>query len=115
MESSSSAPDSESVVISSRHHERIDACSLVLSAKNISHHIRQDSDGTIAIICAAQSAERARYQVNRYLEENRNWPTSPAHSPASLVSGAAADTCPDRGSGLFLHGYRSLEARLPMV
>ena len=74
MESSSSATDSESVVISSRHHEHIDTCSLVLSAKNISHQIRQDGHGTIHIICAPETAGRARYQLNRYLEENRNWP-----------------------------------------
>ncbi len=99
MESSSSATDSESVVISSQNQKRIDTCSLVLSAKNISHHIRQDNRGTMQIICAPEIAERARYQVNRYLEENRNWPppqltvhhpSFPALLPTLVLIGALA-------------------------
>ncbi len=74
MKSSSSATDSESVVISSREHALIDTCSLVLSAKNINHQIRQDHQATIQIICAPEIAGRARYQLDRYFEENRNWP-----------------------------------------
>ncbi len=77
MKSSSSATDSESVVISSRDHALIDTCSLVLSAKNITHQIRQDHQATIQIICAPEIAGRARYQLDRYLEENRNWPPPP--------------------------------------
>ena len=74
MEPSNPETDGESAVISSPHHELIDACSLVLSAKNIRHHIQQDSNGTIAIIASPQVVERARYQLRLYLEENRNWP-----------------------------------------
>ncbi|MEE4165054.1 MAG: rhomboid family intramembrane serine protease [Desulfocapsaceae bacterium] len=74
MESSSIGTDGESVVILSRHHGFISSCSLVLSAKNIGHRIRENTDGTIHIICPAQTVERARHQLNLYLEENRNWP-----------------------------------------
>ena len=77
MKSSSSATDSESVVISSRDHALIDTCSLVLSAKNITHQIRQDQQATMQITCAQEIAGRARYQLDRYLEENRDWPPPP--------------------------------------
>ena len=98
-----------------RHQERIDTCSLVLSAKNISHHIRQDDRGTMQIICAPEIAERARYQLNRYLEENRNWPPPQltVHHPS--FPALLPTACPDRGPGLFFHGYRSLEAGITMV
>ncbi len=75
--SSSSEQASDSTVISSRHHRLIDNCSLVLSAKNITHQIEQQEDGTIRIVTSPENAERARYQLQRYLEENRNWPPPP--------------------------------------
>ena len=65
---------SETTVISSTHHDLIDSCSLVLSAKSIAHRIQQDSSGTITIITSPQVVERARYQLRLYLEENKNWP-----------------------------------------
>jgi rhomboid protease GluP len=74
MEPSISEPTGESIVISSPHHDLIDACSLVLSAKNIKHQIEQGSNGNIQIIAPPQVVERARYQLRLYLEENRNWP-----------------------------------------
>lgn len=74
MEPSISEPTGEPTVISSPHHELIDTCSLVLSAKNIKHQIQQGSDGNIQIIAPPQVVERARYQLRLYLEENRNWP-----------------------------------------
>jgi membrane associated rhomboid family serine protease len=65
---------SETTVIASTHHDLIDSCSLVLSAKSIAHRIQQDSSGTITIVTSPQVVERARYQLRLYLEENKNWP-----------------------------------------
>ena len=74
MEFSSPEQSPDNTVISTNQSDLIEKCSLVLSAKGISHHIRQNIDGKTQIIVAVADVESAKYQVSRYIEENRNWP-----------------------------------------
>jgi membrane associated rhomboid family serine protease len=54
--------------------EEIRICSLVLSAADIPHTITCLSKSTRGIAVAAQSAEKAIYELIAYTEENREWP-----------------------------------------
>jgi len=54
--------------------EEIRICSLVLSAADIPHTITCLSKSTWGIAVAAQSAEKAIYELIAYTEENREWP-----------------------------------------
>jgi len=99
MEPSTSEPSGESTVISSPHNEFIDTCSLVLSSKNIKHQIQRGNNGSIEIIVSPHLVERARYQLSRFLEENKNWPpprivashtSFPSRLPTVAVIGSLA-------------------------
>jgi membrane associated rhomboid family serine protease len=64
----------EAIVYHSARNTDIENCSLVLSAKNIGHRLRQDHNGTITILVPASRAEEARYQLDCFFRENENWP-----------------------------------------
>ncbi|MEJ2056879.1 MAG: rhomboid family intramembrane serine protease [Desulfofustis sp.] len=53
---------------------QVDACSLVLSSKNIGHRIERKADGSASIIVSAPREEEAARQLRAYFRENRNWP-----------------------------------------
>ncbi len=53
---------------------QVDACSLVLSSKNIGHRIERKADGSASIIVSAQREPEAARQLRAYFRENRNWP-----------------------------------------
>ena len=74
MEQANSEQPSDSTVLSTTRRELIERCSLVLSAKSISHQIRNGINGNTQITVSADDAEKARYQLHKYIEENKNWP-----------------------------------------
>ena len=61
-----------------RSHDRsfLDACSLVLSAKDIEHTVCVEESGMIAIYVGEESWQHANGEIFAYLEENRDWPPS---------------------------------------
>lgn len=61
-------------VFSSGDMMLVDACSLVLSSKNIAHLVNRNSDGSASITVAADKEEEAVKQLRAYFRENRNWP-----------------------------------------
>lgn len=54
-----------------------DAFSLVLTATQIPHRIAHDLDPGYQFFVGANDAEKAKKELNDYLEENRNWPLLP--------------------------------------
>ena len=99
MDADANQKDTEIVVVTSNNNRVIDSCSLVLSSKNIGHHIRSGNDTEVAISIARKDLEKARYELDAYFRENKNWPPPkilPApgafHSllPTLLISGGLA-------------------------
>jgi rhomboid protease GluP len=60
--------------------DQLNVCSLVLSAQDISHSIRFEPHGTMAIYVDSAFRQRATVEITAYLEENRNWPPRPRQS-----------------------------------
>jgi rhomboid protease GluP len=60
--------------------DQLNACSLVLSAHNISHSIRFEPHDTMALYVDAALWQRATMEITAYLEENRDWPPRPRQS-----------------------------------
>ena len=67
-------PESEVIVFSSDDMMLVDTCSLVLSARNISHRIDRRIDGSASILVKAEMEPEAAGQLRAYFRENRNWP-----------------------------------------
>ncbi|THB70304.1 MAG: rhomboid family intramembrane serine protease [Desulfobulbaceae bacterium] len=63
-------------------HDRVQLCSLVLSAKGIKHRLIPDEGGNSRLEVEPEDFESAVYQLDRYFEENRNWPPPPAPTQA---------------------------------
>ena len=74
MEESSPPATDEILIISSSQRQVIEDCSLVLSAKNIRHRINQLGTDNIEIRVPSDFSESARYQIESFFRENRNWP-----------------------------------------
>jgi rhomboid protease GluP len=81
-------PVDEVPVYSSRDNLLIDSCSLVLSSKNIAHRIAREPDGCASIYVAAHLQRPAVEQLERYFNENRNWPPQPQAVVAETASGS---------------------------
>jgi rhomboid protease GluP len=100
MDHSAEPTADETVVITATDQSLIETCSLVLSATAIEHRIRQRPNGSIDIIVDGTAAGRAGRQLDRYFQENRNWPPQPQATiapsssgltpPSILLSGALA-------------------------
>ncbi|MBE0585910.1 MAG: rhomboid family intramembrane serine protease [Desulfofustis sp.] len=75
----------ETVVITATDQSLIETCSLVLSATAIEHRTRQQPNGLIALVVDKTAADRAARQLERYFQENRDWPT-PARAPVSPLT-----------------------------
>jgi rhomboid protease GluP len=60
--------------------DQLNACSLVLSAHDISHSIRFEPHDTMALYVDSTHWPRATMEITAYLEENRNWPPKPRQS-----------------------------------
>lgn len=60
--------------------EYLNTCSLVLSAANITHHIRIVSRNDMEIFVAASLWEKAQEELTAYASENVNWPPEPENS-----------------------------------
>ncbi len=60
--------------------DQLNTCSLVLLAHDISHAIRFEPHGTMAIYVDSTLWQRATLEITAYLEENRNWPPRPRQS-----------------------------------
>lgn len=76
----------EAVVYYSARNLDIENCSLVLSAKNIGHRLRQEPDGTTTILVPAGLAAEARYQLDCFFTENKNWPLRDLAPPPAITA-----------------------------
>lgn len=99
MEQHSEPTESETIVFATTDQSTIEICSLVLSAGNIKHRIRREPDGSRVLLVAETAAPGAVDQLERYFQENKDWPprhqavvTGPASArpPSILLSGALA-------------------------
>jgi rhomboid protease GluP len=78
-----STPSEEShdrLLLSFIDRDQLNACSLVLSAHDISHSIRFEPHDTMAIYVDSALWPRATMEITAYLEENRDWPPKPRQS-----------------------------------
>ena len=69
---------SETVLTTSREQEAV-SCSLVLSAVGISHRLSQTPENLFLQV-TAENLHAARFQIQAYKSENRNWPPKPVTS-----------------------------------
>ncbi len=81
-------PADEVPVYSSRDNLLIDTCSLVLSSKNIAHRIAREPDGQASIYVEAELQHTAVDQLERYFNENLNWPLQPQAVVAEATPGS---------------------------
>ncbi len=88
--------DNDRIILETASHNQLTSCSLVLSAVNISHTI-SNKDGKSIILVPEESEEEARFQIESYVAENKNWPpqkdfseqnNSSIQPPTLLVIGA---------------------------
>ena len=95
----SAQPPPTRLLLKAENREQLNACSLVLSAQDISHVIRIASQGEMAIYVDNDVWARATDEITSYLEENRDWPRRPVpidHPPpvframGLMVSGCLA-------------------------
>jgi len=67
--------DSETVLATDQEHEAM-SCSLVLSSVGISHRVSQTPEKTFLQV-SPENLHAAKFQIQAYLYENRNWPPKP--------------------------------------
>lgn len=96
---STPAPTTQ-LLLKAEDREQLNACSLVLSAQDISHVIRVASQGEMAIYVDAELWPRAADEIAAYFEENRDWPqrSLPLNHPPPLF----------RAMGLMVSGCLAL-------
>ena len=99
MEETTSQTADEAKVASSNNSALIDTCSLVLSSKNIRHRISRHTSATIDIYVPNAVLEKAKYQLDAFFRENKNWPppqilpekgSFPALLPTLIMAGSLA-------------------------
>lgn len=72
------------IIVASGPARYLSDCSLVLDAVGIPH---QMPPGQTVLTVPESMAEKARYQLDRYFEENANWPEPPPSMPLSGQTG----------------------------
>jgi len=80
----SSREDNEHRIVASGTPEHLAICSLVLNAVGIQHSIDLSRS---CISVPDESAAAAKYQLDKYFEENANWPEPPPSLPAQPHAG----------------------------
>jgi rhomboid protease GluP len=65
--------NSDIIILETNSQDHLSSCSLVLSAVNITHTI-STLDGKSIILVSHEKETEARYQLESYLSENKNWP-----------------------------------------
>lgn len=88
--------NSDKIILETNSQEYLSSCSLVLSAVNITHTI-STLNGKSIILVPPEKETEARYQLETYVTENKNWPperefteqnNSTIQPPTLLVIGA---------------------------
>ncbi|HID02914.1 MAG TPA: rhomboid family intramembrane serine protease, partial [Desulfobacterales bacterium] len=72
-------PEYSEIVLTTNREQEVMSCSLVLSAVGISHKVIQTHDNLLLQV-TAEDQHAARFQIQAYRSENRNWPPKPATS-----------------------------------
>lgn len=77
-------PAYSETVLATDQEQEVLSCSLVLSAVGISHRVSQTAESLFLQVSAA-NLHAARFQIQAYLQENRNWPPRPDVSGQTFV------------------------------
>ncbi len=80
----SSALEYSETVLTTDQEQDIMSCSLVLSSVGISHRVSQTQENQVLHV-SAENLHAARFQIQAYLYENRNWPPKPVSSTGSFT------------------------------
>lgn len=80
----SSALGYSETVLTTDQEQDVMSCSLVLSSVGISHRVSQTPENLLLHV-SAEDLHAARFQIQAYLYENRNWPPKPAASTSSFT------------------------------
>ncbi|MBN4048521.1 rhomboid family intramembrane serine protease [Desulfocapsa sp. AH-315-J15] len=79
-----SALEYSETVLTTDQEQDIMSCSLVLSSVGISHRVSQTPESLVLRV-SAENLHAARFQLQAYLYENRNWPPKPVSSANSFT------------------------------
>jgi len=79
-----SALEYSETVLTTDQEQEIMSCSLVLSSVGISHRVSQTQESQVLHV-SAENLHAARFQIQAYLYENRNWPPQPVASANSFT------------------------------
>jgi rhomboid protease GluP len=81
--SDSNSEDNETVLATDQEQE-IMSCSLVLSSVGITHRVSQTADNFLLQV-SPENTHAAQFQIQEYLDENRNWPPKPVATANNFI------------------------------